>query len=80
MAFQMVDDILDVTSSAEELGKTPGKDATQNKRTFVSLFGLEETRRLARDESEKGINALRAIPGDTGFFTALSGYLVERTR
>ena len=80
LAFQMVDDILDITSSAEELGKTPGKDVTQNKRTFVSLFGLEETRRLARIESEKGIHALRSIQGDTEFFAALSGYLMERTR
>ena len=78
--FQMVDDILDVTSSAEELGKTPGKDATQNKKTFVSLFGLEETRSLAKTESEMAVEAIRGIKGDTGFFEALSGYLVERTR
>jgi geranylgeranyl diphosphate synthase type II len=79
-AFQMVDDILDVTSSAEELGKTPGKDATQDKRTFISIFGLDKTREMARTESESAVNALREVPGNVEFFVALSDYLVERTR
>ena len=80
VAFQIVDDILDVTSSAKELGKTPGKDAAQNKRTFVSVYGLEEARRLAIAESKRAVDALRVVGGDTSFFSALSDHLVERTR
>jgi geranylgeranyl diphosphate synthase, type II len=45
LAFQIVDDILDETESAEALGKTPGKDASQGKATFPALWGLEESRR-----------------------------------
>lgn len=80
IAFQIVDDILDETSSAQELGKTPGKDVAQNKRTFVSVYGLEEARRLALTESKRAVDALRVVGGDTRFFSALSDHLVERTR
>ena len=47
LAFQVVDDILDVTGDAATLGKTPGKDAVQNKPTYVSLMGLEGARAYA---------------------------------
>lgn len=45
MAFQIYDDILDVTSTIEELGKTPGKDAIEGKSTYVTMFGLEEAKK-----------------------------------
>ena len=45
LAFQIMDDILDVTSTLEELGKTPGKDALEEKATYVSLYGLEEAKK-----------------------------------
>jgi geranylgeranyl pyrophosphate synthase len=45
--FQIVDDILDVTSTGEQLGKTPGKDASQNKLTYVQFYGLEKSKQLA---------------------------------
>ncbi len=79
-AFQIVDDILDVTSTAEELGKTPGKDKSQEKRTFAATFGLEKARQLAAEESSAAVHALEGASGDTSFFTALAGYLCERTR
>lgn len=47
LAFQVVDDILDVTATSEELGKTAGKDVAVNKATYPSLLGLEESRRIA---------------------------------
>lgn len=47
LAFQITDDILDVTSTLEVLGKTPGKDAAENKVTYVSLYGLEQARKQA---------------------------------
>jgi geranylgeranyl diphosphate synthase, type II len=45
LAFQITDDLLDITGSAEDLGKTPGKDAASNKTTWVRFFGIEESRR-----------------------------------
>lgn len=80
VAFQMEDDILDVTSSPEELGKTPGKDEAQRKRTFVSVFGLEKARRLAKDESEKAVEALKGVSRDTSFLRLLAEKLVGRTK
>lgn len=77
-AFQIEDDILDVTASSEALGKTPGKDEAQNKRTFVSLFGVDEARALAREESRKAVEALKTVRGDTFFFAALAESLVDR--
>ena len=47
LAFQVVDDILDVTADSASLGKTPGKDAAENKPTYVSLLGLDEARAFA---------------------------------
>ncbi|HWQ53580.1 MAG TPA: farnesyl diphosphate synthase [Bryobacteraceae bacterium] len=50
LAFQIVDDLLDVEASSEELGKTAGKDAQQHKITFPAVYGLEESRRMAESE------------------------------
>ena len=50
LAFQIVDDILDVEESSEALGKTAGKDAQQGKITFPAVYGLEESRRMAEEE------------------------------
>jgi geranylgeranyl diphosphate synthase type II len=61
LAFQIVDDILDVTATAEELGKTPNKDVSQDKITFVSTYGLEGARQRALEESEKAVRALAPI-------------------
>jgi geranylgeranyl diphosphate synthase type II len=50
LAFQIVDDILDVEESSEALGKTAGKDAQQHKITFPAVYGVEDSRRMAEDE------------------------------
>jgi geranylgeranyl pyrophosphate synthase len=50
LAFQIVDDILDVEQSSEELGKTAGKDAAQHKITFPAVYGITESRRMAEEE------------------------------
>jgi geranylgeranyl pyrophosphate synthase len=53
LAFQIVDDILDVEESSEALGKTAGKDAAQHKITFPAVYGLEASRRMAQEECER---------------------------
>jgi geranylgeranyl pyrophosphate synthase len=53
LLFQITDDILDVTSSEEQLGKTPNKDHQQNKATYVTLLGLENARKFAKEEAKK---------------------------
>ncbi|MDQ1473430.1 MAG: geranylgeranyl diphosphate synthase, type [Bryobacterales bacterium] len=63
LAFQIVDDILDVEESSAALGKTAGKDAVQGKITFPAVYGLEASRAMAQDECRKGHEALR-IFGD----------------
>jgi farnesyl diphosphate synthase len=59
LAFQVVDDILDVTSDSQTLGKTPGKDAACAKPTFVSLMGLEQAQRYADEVLSQAHEALR---------------------
>ena len=75
VAFQYIDDALDVTAAATELGKTPGKDAKLDKLTAVSLFGLEETQRRAEDATASALADLRDLPRTT----AVAEWLLRRT-
>jgi farnesyl diphosphate synthase len=59
LAFQVVDDILDVTADTATLGKTAGKDADQQKPTFVSLLGLEKSGEYADKLLQQALNALQ---------------------
>ena len=68
LAFQMTDDLLDVTGSEDRMGKSTGKDQEQNKMTWVALKGVEGTAGDARKEIDLAKEALRALPWDTGFF------------
>ena len=78
LLFQIVDDILDATGTAEELGKTPGKDEAAGKVTYVSLHGLERARALA-DEARARVGAsLEALPGDTAVLAELVSAIRER--
>ncbi len=58
LAFQIIDDILDVEESSEVLGKTAGKDANQQKVTFPAVYGMEKSREMAKQECEFAHNAL----------------------
>jgi farnesyl diphosphate synthase len=79
LAFQVVDDILDVTADSATLGKTAGKDAQQDKPTYVSVMGLERSRAYAGDLLAEALQALRAsgLP-DTRALQALATMVVER--
>ena len=64
LAFQVIDDILDVTADTATLGKTAGKDAAENKPTYVTLLGLEEATALAKSCRNDALDALRGIETD----------------
>ncbi len=78
MAFQMTDDLLDVTGSAEKLGKSVGKDLEQNKMTWVALRGVEGTEEDVRKEIALAKEALEALPWDTAFFADFADRLQSR--
>jgi geranylgeranyl diphosphate synthase type II len=76
--FQIVDDILDVTGSDEQLGKPSGSDERHGKLTYVSLFGLERARELAAESHAKAIEALGEAEGDTGDLKQVADYIFTR--
>ncbi len=80
LAFQVVDDILDVTADSATLGKTAGKDEAQDKPTYVSLMGLESARRYAQTLYNQALEALVAsnLP-DTRALQGLARLLVQRS-
>jgi geranylgeranyl diphosphate synthase type II len=78
LLFQIVDDVLDETGDAGELGKTVGKDRSQQKATYVALFGLDVARRMARDSHGRALEALRALPGDTAVLAQVAEYIHGR--
>jgi farnesyl diphosphate synthase len=81
LAFQVVDDILDVIADSETLGKTAGKDAASDKPTYVSLLGLDGARAEARELLVEALAALdRSTLADTGALRALAHMVVDRDR
>lgn len=77
LAFQIQDDILDVTGSTEKLGKPVGSDAENHKNTFVSYYGLEECRRLVEENTRQTVEAVALLQG-SDFLTELARSLQKR--
>ena len=79
LAFQVVDDVLDVTQESHVLGKTAGKDVDQNKPTFVSLLGLEAAQKYAHELRDQAHAALaRSGLGQAAYLACLADKIVER--
>jgi geranylgeranyl diphosphate synthase type II len=76
--FQIVDDILDVTGSDEQLGKPRGSDERHGKLTYVSLFGLERARQLAAESHDKATAALAGAVGETEDLKRVADYIFMR--
>ena len=79
LLFQITDDILDVTGTIEELGKTPGSDIRQHKSTYVSILGLEGAKEQASSVGKQAHEALNSVSYDTSILAALIEYLLKRT-
>ncbi|MCR4779469.1 MAG: polyprenyl synthetase family protein [Ruminiclostridium sp.] len=79
IAFQIVDDILDVTSTEEELGKPVGSDTEQGKNTFVSVYGLEIAEAEAADYTRRALAALESFD-DSAFLKELTEKLLSRKK
>ena len=78
LAFQVVDDILDVTADSGTLGKTAGKDLAQDKPTYVSILGLAESQSLARELGRQARRALEPLGKPALRLTQLADFVVDR--
>ena len=80
LAFQVVDDILDVTADTQSLGKTAGKDAAGNKPTYVSLLGLENARAFAQELRHAALASLEPLGPQANRLVELADFIVLRDR
>jgi geranylgeranyl diphosphate synthase, type II len=78
LAFQVIDDILDVTQTSDKLGKSAGKDITAQKATYPAVIGLEKSRAEARRLTRRAHKALEALGEDAAVLRALADHLLAR--
>jgi len=78
LAFQVIDDILDVTQTSEKLGKTAGKDTRAQKATYPSIVGLAKSRRIASELTTKAFAALKPFKGRAVALEAIAEFLLKR--
>lgn len=79
LAFQVVDDILDVTADSSTLGKTAGKDAAQNKPTYVSIMGLDDSRKLLLELQQQAHESLLPLGNAAGRLHDLADFIIGRS-
>ena len=78
LAFQIIDDLLDIEGNAEELGKTIGKDEEHQKATYPALYGLEESRKQAEMLIDQAKRSIRKFGERALLFETLADYLLKR--
>jgi len=79
LAFQIIDDILDITGDQEKLGKDIGSDLTKNKATYPALYGLEESKRKAEELVEESIDCLNEFDDRADPLREIARFFVQRT-
>lgn len=79
LAFQIKDDILDVEGSMEDMGKKPGSDALCEKSTYVTLYGLDKSKKLLEDVTNEGVSFLEAFDTKGQFLKELALSLIQRS-
>jgi len=80
LAFQVIDDILDVTQTSEKLGKTAGKDTKAQKATYPAIVGLKQSQKIAAELTNKAFAALKPFRGKAVALAALAEFLLQRDR
>jgi geranylgeranyl diphosphate synthase type II len=80
LAFQVMDDILDVTQTSEQLGKTAGKDTKAQKATYPAIVGLEKSRKIAESLTARAFAALNIFKGKAVALEALAEFLLKRDK
>jgi geranylgeranyl diphosphate synthase type II len=80
LAFQIIDDILDVTQTSEQLGKTAGKDTAAEKATYPSIVGMEKSRKIAAQLTSRAFKALQIFKGKAPALEALAEFLLKRDK
>ena len=78
LAFQVIDDILDVTQTSEKLGKSAGKDVAAQKATYPAVIGLEKSRTEAKRLTQQAHSALNVFGKKADTLRALANHLLER--
>ena len=80
LAFQIIDDILDVTQTSEQLGKTAGKDTAAAKATYPSIVGMKASHKIAGQLTGRAFQALRVFKGKASALEALAEFLLKRDK
>jgi geranylgeranyl diphosphate synthase type II len=78
LAFQATDDLLDITSSSEKMGKRTGKDAASGKQTWPRVVGLEESRAIARAAADRAVAELSGMGSSAARLVALTHFVINR--
>lgn len=78
MAFQIIDDVLDIIGDEETIGKPVGSDESNNKSTYPSIMGLDASKKAAVKHSNRAVKQLELLPGDSNYLKYLAEYLISR--